>query len=323
MTRTLFRGLLTGLLLIGIAVLFNFRDHLQVETLVSAVQRGGGWAPALFMLCYALATVLMVPGSLLTLAGGALFGPWWGTLYNLIGATVGATLALLSARYLAGDWVQRKTGGWVKRVTDGVDQEGWRFVALVRLVPLFPFALVNYALGLTRIPIKQYIITSFICMIPAAFAYTYVGFAGREALAGGEGLIRNGMIALALVGISAFLPRLIQRLRLKPVTMIDIDTLCERQRSQPDLLIIDVRSATEYTGELGHIATAALLPLPEFTTGFAQLDGAPQRPVVLVCRTDKRSSDAARIMDAAGWQQVSVLSGGMEAWQRAGLPVER
>ncbi len=101
------------------------------------------------------------------------------------------------------------------------------------------------------------------------------------------------------------------------------ETLRERQRLQPELLIIDVRSAAEYRGELGHIATASLLPLPEFTTGLAQLDGGPQRPVVLVCRTDKRSADAARLMDAAGWQQVSVLSGGMEAWQRAGLPVER
>ncbi len=323
MTRPLLRGLLTGLLLTGIAVLFHFRDQLQIESLVNAVHRSGGWAPALFMLCYALAAVLMVPASLFTLAGGALFGPLWGTLYNLLGATAGATLALLSARCLAGDWVQRKTGGWVKRVTDGVEQEGWRFVALLRLVPLFPFALVNYALGLTLIPIRQYVITTFICMIPAAFAYTYVGFAGRVALTGGEGLIRNGLIALALMALTAFLPRLIQRLCLKPVTLIDIDTLRERQSRQSDLLIIDVRSAAEYRGELGHITAASLLPLPEFKTGLVHLEGGPERPVVLVCRTDKRSSDAARMMDAAGWRQVSVLSGGMEAWQRAGLPVER
>jgi rhodanese-related sulfurtransferase len=66
-----------------------------------------------------------------------------------------------------------------------------------------------------------------------------------------------------------------------------------------------------------------LLPLPDFKMGLTYLEGGPERPVVLVCRTDKRSSDAARLMDAAGWRQVSVLSGGMEAWHRAGLPVER
>lgn len=323
MRRPLLRGLLTGLLLTGIALLFHFRAQLQIENLINAARHSGGWAPALFMLSYALATVLMVPGSLLTLAGGALFGPLWGTLYNLLGATSGATLSLLTARYLAGDWVQRKTGGWVKRVTDGVEQEGWRFVALMRLVPLFPFALVNYALGLTRIPLRQYIITTLLSIIPAACAYSYIGFAGREALAGGAGLVRSGMIALALVTITAYLPRLIKYLSLRPVTMIDIDTLWERRTVLPELLIIDVRSAAEYCGELGHIAKATWLPLPEFKTGLEHLDGAPQRPVVLVCRTDKRSADAARLMDAAGWRQVSVLRGGMEAWLRAGLPVER
>lgn len=323
MTRPLFRGLLIGLLLVGTTLLFHFRAQLQAENLVNAVHSSGAWAPLLFMLCYALATVLWVPGSLLTLAGGALFGPWWGTLYNLLGATAGATLALLTARYLAGDWVQRKTGGWTKRIIDGVEQEGWRFVALVRLVPLFPFALCNYALGLTRIPLRQYVITTFLCMAPGAFAYTYVGFAGRQALTGEEGLIRTGVIALALLAASAFLPRLIQRLRLKPVKMIDIDALHTLRSTQPELLLIDVRSAAEYHGELGHIDSAVLMPLPEFKTTLAQLDGAMQRPVVLVCRTDKRSATAARLMDAAGWQQVNVLRGGMEAWQRAGLPVER
>jgi hypothetical protein len=77
--------------------------------------------------------------------------------------------------------VARKAGGRAKQLIDGVEQEGWRFVAFVRLVPLFPFNLLNYALGLTRIPFPAYVIASWLFMLPGAFAYTWLGFAGREA----------------------------------------------------------------------------------------------------------------------------------------------
>jgi uncharacterized membrane protein YdjX (TVP38/TMEM64 family) len=97
-----------------------------------------------------------------------------------------------------------------------VEAEGWRFVAFTRLVPLFPFFLLNYALGLTRIPFPHYVLATAVCMAPAAFAFTWLGFAGREAVAGGEGLIRTGLIALGLVAAIAFLPRLVMRLRGRP-----------------------------------------------------------------------------------------------------------
>ena len=85
------------------------------------------------------------------MVGGALFGPLWGTLWNLSGATLGATLAFAIARYLGADWVARRAGERLVRLIRGVEEEGWRFVAFVRLVLLFPFNLVNYAFGLTRI----------------------------------------------------------------------------------------------------------------------------------------------------------------------------
>ncbi|WP_338063196.1 TVP38/TMEM64 family protein [endosymbiont of Riftia pachyptila] len=83
----------------------------------------------------------------MTLAGGALFGPVLGTFYNLTGATIGAVLAFLIARFFTSNWVEQKTGGHLKRLKEGVENEGWRFVAFVRLVPLFPFNLLNYAVG--------------------------------------------------------------------------------------------------------------------------------------------------------------------------------
>ena len=214
-----------GLLLIlvaGIAVAVVYRDRFDVAALERWIQDAGIWAPLLFMAVYAVAAVLFLPGTLLTLAGGALFGPVLGTLYNLTGATIGATLAFLIARYLASDWIAERTGGRLKQLINGVEDEGWRFVAFTRLVPLFPFNLLNYALGLTRIKLSHYLLATYTCMLPGAMAYTYLGYAGREAVGGGEGLIQKALLALALLAVVAFLPRLIGKLRHGP--MIDTDS---------------------------------------------------------------------------------------------------
>jgi len=214
-----------GLLLIlvaGIAVAVVYRDRFDVAALERWIQDAGIWAPLLFMAVYAVAAVLFLPGTLLTLAGGALFGPVLGTLYNLTGATIGATLAFLIARYLASDWIAERTGGRLKQLINGVEDEGWRFVAFTRLVPLFPFNLLNYALGLTRIKLSHYLLATYTCMLPGAMAYTYLGYAGREAVGGGEGLIQKALLALALLAVVAFLPRLIGKLRRGP--MIDTDS---------------------------------------------------------------------------------------------------
>jgi uncharacterized membrane protein YdjX (TVP38/TMEM64 family) len=207
------RVILFIVLAAAIVLAILYRDKFDAAALEDWVQGAGAAAPLAFMGIYIIATVLFLPGSVLTLAGGALFGPVWGTLLSLTGATIGATLAFLVARHLAADWVRRKAGDRTKQIMDGVDAEGWRFVAFVRLVPLFPFNLLNYVLGLTRIPVLSYIITSFICMFPGAVAYTWLGYAGREALAGEEQLIQKGLIALALLAVVTFLPRLIRRFR--------------------------------------------------------------------------------------------------------------
>ena len=252
MNTGLYRRILLLLALaICVATALLYRDRLDAAALQSWVQQAGIAAPLLFMLIYALAAVLFLPGSVLTLAGGALFGPLLGTVYNLTGATTGATLAFLIARYLASDWVAQKAGGRVKQLIDGVESEGWRFVAFVRLVPLFPFNLLNYALGLTRLKLGHYVIASYVFMLPGAIAYTYLGYAGREAVAGGEGPIRKALLALALLAVVAFLPRLIGRLRRGP--MLDTPQLKQRLEAGNPLLVLDVRTAEDFTGEQGHI----------------------------------------------------------------------
>ena len=207
------RGLILLLLVAGILAAFLWRDHLSVEALTGLVGELGWWAPLAFIAGYVIATVFFLPGVLFTLAGGVLFGPLYGTLYNLTGATLGATLAFLLARFLAYDWVAQRAGKRLRQLVEGVEEEGWRFVAFVRLVPLFPFNLLNYALGLTRIPLLQYIVTSFICMVPGAAAYTYLGYAGRELAAGGEDVIRKILLAIAIVASVAFLSRIILKVR--------------------------------------------------------------------------------------------------------------
>jgi uncharacterized membrane protein YdjX (TVP38/TMEM64 family) len=109
--------------------------------------------------------------------------------------------------------VRRQAGARLERLIEGVEAEGWRFVALTRLVPLVPFNLLNYALGLTRIPVVSYMLASLICMAPGTLAYTWLGHAGRQALAGDEAAIRYGLVGLALLAAVAFVPRLLRRFK--------------------------------------------------------------------------------------------------------------
>jgi uncharacterized membrane protein YdjX (TVP38/TMEM64 family)/rhodanese-related sulfurtransferase len=310
-------------LVAAIALGFAYREQFDVTALEAWVAATGAAAPLLFISLYALATVLFLPGSVLTFAGGALFGPVWGTLYNLTGATLGAVLAFVIARYLVSNWVRGRieadANGRLQRLVKSVEAEGWHFVAFTRLVPLFPFNLLNYALGLTRIPLLHYTLASFVFMLPGALAYTYLGYAGREAVAGGEGLIRNGLIALALLAVVAFLPRLVARLREKP--MLTVEELKARADGGTGL-ILDVRTAADYVGEQGHIRGALNLPLEQLEARLAEVGDDPEQPIAIVCRTDRRSAKAAALLARRGFVDARVVRGGMTAWLAQGWPVE-
>lgn len=322
-TANLLRGLLLITFLTGVAVAVSGEGSFNAVAVEKLIASAGAIAPLLFVLGYAIATVLFMPGSVLTLAAGALFGPVAGTFYSLTGATLGATLAFLIARFVAGEWAARKAGGRLRDFVQGVEAEGWRFVAFVRLVPLFPFNLVNYALGLTRIPLVQYVLASYLCMLPGAFAYAYLGFAGREAASGGEGLLQKGLIALALLATAAFLPRLVMRLRRPLVGKIDAASV-RRQTGLGEIpLIVDVRGPHEYHGELGHIPGALNIPLAALVTALSRLEPYRDKGMILVCRTDKRSFKAAELLAKKGFRGIEVLEGGMEQWNRLRFPTNR
>lgn len=320
---SLLRGALAVLLAGGIvaaAVHSGGADSVELQALP---ERAGVAAPLVFIAIYAAGAVLFLPGSVFTIAAGALFGPVAGAFYSLTGATLGATLAFLCARYVAGEWVRRRAAGRLQALLQGVEAEGWRFVAFVRLVPLFPFNGLNYALGLTRIPLAQYVAASYVAMLPGAAAYAYLGYAGREALTGSETLIQNGLIALALLAAVALLPRLVKRLWRPPANGVDALTLRQRLERGEPLAILDVRNPDEYHGELGHIPGALNIPVAALPDSLPRLGPFKDKSLVVVCRTDKRSAKAAELLRGEGFRRVQVLLGGLEQWNRQGFPIAR
>jgi len=316
------RVVLFLLLLLGIAAGVYYREQFNAALLQQWVTEAGMAGPLLFILLYVLATVLFLPGSILTLAGGAMFGPLWGTLYNIIGATLGSTLAFLLARYLASAWVERKSGGRLAQLKHGVEAEGWRFVAFVRLVPLFPFNALNYALGLTRIRLWPFFFASFVFMLPGTFAYTYLGYAGREALAGGEGLIRKGLLALALLALVAFLPRMVSRLRRG--SRYSVEALQQAMEHDSHLVLLDVRDEEDYFGHQGHIAGAINIPLTELPARSEELAEFTEWPIAIIDGGEgNAAARAAQLLAARGYAHTHPVLGGMTAWREAGYPLVR
>ncbi|MDZ8056561.1 MAG: TVP38/TMEM64 family protein [Aulosira sp. ZfuVER01] len=178
--RQLYTKLKFLLLSCLVATLIIASKHLNIQellyTLVTGVNSLGYFAPIAFIAIYNLATLLFVPGSLLTLKGGCLFGVFWGSVYVIIAATIGATLAFIIGRYLSRDWVtqQLEKHPKFKAIDLAVAKEGWKIVLLTRLSPIFPFNLLNYAFGVTQVSLKDYILGS-IGIIPGTVMYVYIG----------------------------------------------------------------------------------------------------------------------------------------------------
>ncbi len=160
-----------------------------------------------FILLYIIATVAFLPGSILTLGAGVVFGVVWGSLYVFIGATIGATAAFLVGRYLARGWVAKKIAGNQKfrAIDEAVGREGLKIVLLTRLSPIFPFNLLNYAYGVTGVSLKDYVLAS-IGMMPGTIMYVYIGsLAGSIATIGTESQPGNVGVqwAIRIIGFIA------------------------------------------------------------------------------------------------------------------------
>lgn len=208
-----------GLVLVALVVVARLTGLSEYVSL-DGLNRLRGWvlafgpiAPLIFILLYAVATVAFLPGTPLSLLAGLVFGPVLGTLWIVIGATIGATLAFLVGRYAARDLV----AGWtannerIRKLDEGVEKQGWRMLLITRLVPLFPFNLQNYAYGLTKIGLLTYVGLTAVCIIPGAAVYAFAGGAlanARENLT--ATFIYLGVAAVLFVIVS-FIPGWIQK----------------------------------------------------------------------------------------------------------------
>jgi len=188
-------------------------EDLDFVALEMWLQGFGIWAYLLFAVAFVVLALLPVPSTFWVLLGGGLFGPWLGTVVSLVSATLSAVLAFGIGRHLARDYVRSRAGPLMRRVMRGVEAEGWRFVAMTRLIPVFPFAPTNFALGLTGIRLRTYAWTTGIALIPNLAAYSWLGHATRQALEGAESLIQVLLLAVALIALLFFLPGFVRRLR--------------------------------------------------------------------------------------------------------------
>jgi uncharacterized membrane protein YdjX (TVP38/TMEM64 family) len=171
------------------------------------VESLGVWGPVVFILGYIVATVAFVPGAILTLAAGAIFGLGLGVLYVFIAAVLGASAAFLVSRYVARRRIERLVAGNARfaAIDRAVGAEGRKIVFLLRLSPVFPFNLLNYALGLTRVRFADYLVAS-VGMLPGTLLYVYYGKLAGDvaALAGGAPVEKGpGYYAVLVLGLVA------------------------------------------------------------------------------------------------------------------------
>lgn len=211
-----------ALLLAGLgAAWVRFQPQRQLQAALDWVAGLGPWAPLLFILLYVLACVLLVPGSVLTLGAGAVFGVWRGSVLVSVAATLGASAAFLLGRRLARRAVERRVAASpaFAAVDEAVAREGWRIVLLTRLSPVFPFTLLNYAYGVTRVTFREYFLASWLGMLPGTVLYVYLGaVAGELALAGAGARARTpaewallGLGLLATVAVTVVITRIARR----------------------------------------------------------------------------------------------------------------
>ena len=172
---------------------------------LDAVARLGPWGPALFLLLYITTTVFFLPGSILSVGAGVVFGLARGVVVVSISATLGAIAAFLVGRYIARGWIAAKIEGHpkFKIIDEAVARDGWKIVALLRLSPVVPFNFLNYAFGITRVSLRHYALASWMGMLPGTLLYVYLGSVAGDLAGVGRGRRTPVEWAFYAVGLAA------------------------------------------------------------------------------------------------------------------------
>ena len=201
--------LITIVITIKILRLDQYLEKERLQNWISSFGRAG---PIAYIILFSITPSLFLPGLPVTVAGGIVFGPLWGTIYASIGSTIGACLAVLIARYFARSQIENLLTGKLQTIDEGVEKKGWIFVAITRLIPLFPFNLLNYAFGLTKIKFRDYAIASWIFMLPGTAAYTIFSSSLLDAIHGR--VSKELIIGIVLLALISAVP-LIYRAKIK------------------------------------------------------------------------------------------------------------
>jgi len=197
------------LVVMAIAALIVLGRHFHLGEVFAAmldkIRGQGALAPVLFIMLYIIGAILFVPGSILTIGAGVLFGLLRGAILVSIGATVGAIAAFLIGRYFARDWVrgQLEDNPKFAAIDKAVGREGWKIVLLTRLSPVFPFNLLNYGFGLTAVTLRDYALATWIGITPGTVLYVYIGSIGGNLATAGQSHRTPAQWALNIVGLAA------------------------------------------------------------------------------------------------------------------------
>ncbi len=201
-------GLIVAYKFFGLESFFSFENlKAQKELLLSLVQSHFWLSAAVLMLGYALSVALMIPiATFFALAAGFMFGALWGTLIAVLGATLGAVASFYVARFVLGESLQQKYTQELNRFNSEFEANGYSYLFALRLLPIFPFFLINLLCGLTRIDVKTFFITTFIGIIPGGFAYTYAGSQLSSINALSDIFTKEMALAFVFLGLLSLIP---------------------------------------------------------------------------------------------------------------------
>lgn len=178
---------------------FYWLGGVDVELLQTTLATLGIWAPILYVIAYVIATLCLLPSTPLNLSGGALFGLGWGTFWTTIGAMLAAAIAFWLSRTVARSWFQTKLNGQWQQLDQELANGGGFYIFAVRLLPIIPYGLVNFAAGVTQISWRGYLVGTLVGTIPGIFPFVMLGSTGLNAVQTGDVLPVVG--ALALIGL--------------------------------------------------------------------------------------------------------------------------
>lgn len=219
---SIIRPLIFLLLLVAVVAVqyFHPEKYLDREYLRQFAASYGVLLPVMYLVVWTVGP-LFLPGLPIMLAGGVLFGPFWGVVYASFGSALGAGLVFLVSRHLARDWVAGKLAGTrLMSLDEKVARHGWKIVAFTRLVPVFSYTLLNYAFGLTRISFWPFLAATFVCMLPVTIAFVYFSSNILDVLHGR--ISQELIIGVVLVIVVSLVPLIYKKLKTKATDPLEM-----------------------------------------------------------------------------------------------------